>query len=423
MQRELTLKDGIALAIGSIIGSGILFLPSLTAEISGIHTSSVWILTTVLCVPLLFIFADMVKDVQAGSGVEGFVSLGLGKNIGAAIPILFLGTISFGMPSSAIIVGEYVKTLFQSGHSAVTLVAFALVLIGTITNLIGIKIASSFQLLIALVTLVMGASVYFVVQPEIPWHDSLSISNITNLDVIIPGVLIAFWAYAGFENMTFIAAEFKNPKRDFQLSMIIALLVCGLLYWILSLSYYAVAVPGQEATFSGLLQIAQFSNHHRVLNVIITLFAFLAVQINFNSWIWGISRLVYSSAKQGKLPQYLGTLNNKQIPARAVLLLAMIFTGVLILSIYFVNFLDFIVPIVSTNFIFIYLLCLLSYIRFKKIGLLRNIAIVLFLLLLPVIISAGWAILYPIFLSCCGLIYYNRSENRRRRLSIPSTAV
>ena len=35
LERQLTLKNGIPLGIGSIIGSGILFLPSLTYSISG----------------------------------------------------------------------------------------------------------------------------------------------------------------------------------------------------------------------------------------------------------------------------------------------------------------------------------------------------------------------------------------------------
>jgi amino acid efflux transporter len=97
LKRQLTLKDGIALALGSVLGSGILFLPSLTFSISGAYTLWVWIITTLLCIPLVYIFSDMVKEFPNESGVEGFISSGLGHRIGASIPIIFLGTVCLGL--------------------------------------------------------------------------------------------------------------------------------------------------------------------------------------------------------------------------------------------------------------------------------------------------------------------------------------
>jgi len=42
LRRTLTLWDGIALAIGSIAGSGILYLPSLTYVLAGHDVLLVW---------------------------------------------------------------------------------------------------------------------------------------------------------------------------------------------------------------------------------------------------------------------------------------------------------------------------------------------------------------------------------------------
>ena len=57
----------------------------------------------------------MVKNVPNESGIEGFIKLGLGEGLSAIIPILFLGTVSIGMPLSAYIVGDYMQHLLGGG--------------------------------------------------------------------------------------------------------------------------------------------------------------------------------------------------------------------------------------------------------------------------------------------------------------------
>ncbi len=416
LKRQLTLKDGISLAFGSVIGSGILFLPSLTFAISSSYTLWVWIITTLFCVPLVYIFSDMVKEIPNESGVEGFISAGLGKRVGATMPILFLGTISFGMPASALIVGEYVKYLIDGGILTQMFTAFFIVFCGILTNLTGIKIGAKVQLSVTFLICIVGILLIIFAFPTKFGEGALTFSsNISSL--VIPGIVVAFWAFAGFENLTFIAGEFKNPARDFKLSMFIALFLAGLLYLLLSESCASHIPHATINPIAGLYQLSE-TIHPKILSTfIITIFAFLAVQINFNSWIWGISRLIYSSATKNKLPAYFSILNSKNIPARAVLLLASLFSIVLLGSILFPSFLKIILITVSTNFVFIYILCLISYVFFKKRGFLKVLSIILLALLVSVLLSSKWLILYPLFLFISGLIinYYffdNSNINR-----------
>ena len=58
LSRSLNLGQGITLAIGSIMGSGILFLPSLTYSIAGNDISVVWLAATIICIPLLLFFPE-----------------------------------------------------------------------------------------------------------------------------------------------------------------------------------------------------------------------------------------------------------------------------------------------------------------------------------------------------------------------------
>ncbi len=112
---------------------------------AGACTLWVWIITTLLCIPLIYIFTDMVKEIPNESGIEGFVSLGLGKHIGATIPIILLGTISFGMPAAALIVGEYVKNFLGTGAYTQIIVAFVIIFSSVIMNFREVKLGAHIQ--------------------------------------------------------------------------------------------------------------------------------------------------------------------------------------------------------------------------------------------------------------------------------------
>ena len=116
LRRTLTLWDGLALAIGSIAGSGILYLPSLTYVLAGHDVLLVWLGGTLLCLPMLFMFTDMVRLVPDGSGIEGFIARGLSSNVAATVPILFLSIVVLGIPAGALVAGEYLRAAIGGGR-------------------------------------------------------------------------------------------------------------------------------------------------------------------------------------------------------------------------------------------------------------------------------------------------------------------
>src|SRR5215207_5185598 len=115
LQRTLGLGDGVVLAIGSIAGSGILFLPSLTYSLAGHEVLIVWGVGTLLCLPMLFVFTDMVRVVPDGSGIEGFVGRGLGPRVAATVPVLFLSVVVLGIPAGALVAGTYLRDAVGGG--------------------------------------------------------------------------------------------------------------------------------------------------------------------------------------------------------------------------------------------------------------------------------------------------------------------
>jgi amino acid efflux transporter len=396
LKKTLGLLEGSTLAIGSIIGSGILFLPSLTFSIAKYDVAIVWPLATLLCIPLLFIFSDMLRVTPNAEGIESFIQLGLGKNIASAIPIIFLGTVTLGMPSAAIIAGEYAYKAINSS-TTVPLVAYSLIIIAIVVNLLGGKLSGKINTIVAFSLFVVGGIVVFMTSKmAVPLYPSI-IPNY-NFSSISKAIVLAFWAYAGFENLSFIAGEFKNPKRDYFLSMIIALVVCGLLYFAISINYAALISNNNVDSVAGLSQLTSLAGLSPTFSIVLALFAIFCVLINLISWTWGISRLIFVSANKGFLPRYFGVQKNN-IPRRSMLLLGTIFFVTLSLGILLPQYFESALKVVSTNFVFVYVLCLLSYVIYVKNLLKRLVGLILLLGLIILLSSSGWLLLYPITLT------------------------
>ena len=109
LQRTLGLGGGIALAIGSVAGSGILFLPSVIYRLAQHDALVVWALATLLCVPLLLVFGEMVRESHDGSGIEGFIARGLGPGFASCIPLLFALIFPPALAAATLVAGGYLE--------------------------------------------------------------------------------------------------------------------------------------------------------------------------------------------------------------------------------------------------------------------------------------------------------------------------
>src|ERR687896_2625554 len=115
LERTLGLGAGIALAIGSVAGSGILFLPAVTYRVAGPDAMLVWALAGALCVPLLLVFGELVREAPESSGLEGFVARGLGSRAAACVPLLLLVTFYPAMAAASLVAGGYLEAAVGGG--------------------------------------------------------------------------------------------------------------------------------------------------------------------------------------------------------------------------------------------------------------------------------------------------------------------
>jgi amino acid efflux transporter len=287
------------------------------------------------------------------------------------------------------------------------------------TNLVGARAGARLQS-IATFTL-LGAAVVLVALtfPDARGGYDAVKPALDSLSPLLAGVLVAFWGFAGFENMTFVAGEMRNPKRDYLLASFIALASYGLLAALLTANIGAIFPPDAVDQLAGVAQLAG-----RVSGgaVVITVLALALMQANNASWLWGISRLLFSSARDGRAPSWLAVLDARGIPRRAVLVLQLPGAGLTCVAAFVPGLVLHLVVGVSAVFMFIYALALASYVRTPRPWPRRAGAGMLLAAMVAVLASQGWYALPPLIVAGFAFFASRRSTTPRLRAATAGSA-
>jgi len=329
------MRYAVALYMSSVLGSGVLVLPGLAAQIAGPASLVAWVALSIISYPLAYTFASLSARRPESGGVYSFARESLGPGAASAVGWLFILWYVTGAPVVTVIAASYLAYAFPLTRTEIFLIAGLLTLGAFLVNYRGIVVSSRVQL--AVIVAIVGLLITAVVA-------SAPSVNSTNFTPFFPngyvpiGVSAAliFWSYLGYENVSNVAEEFKNPEKDFHRSILFSVIVIGLLYIsvaVATVGTRAYAAAGSIAPFAVML-----SNALGIYGAVGT--AILAVIIIFgtmNAYTTGISRVIYATAKDRGLPRLLDRINIKtQVPDRSLMLLLGL-SWITLLLFYFFN--------------------------------------------------------------------------------------
>lgn len=140
--------------------------------------------------------------------------------------------------------------------------------------------------------------------------------------LVLQGAVLTFYSFIGFEDMINVSEEVKNPRRNFPLAVIIALIVTAIVYFAVSISAVSVVAPAElAASKEPLVEVVRRAApwFPTALFSIIALFAITNTALL--NYIMG-SRLAYGMARQGFLPALLGRVHpQRRTPHVAIVVL------------------------------------------------------------------------------------------------------
>lgn len=340
------------LAFGSIAGSGILSLPSAVYSESGSASTLVWVLAAAACLPMLLMFRDAMSMSGDGDAIQTLVGRGLRPWVGAATPLMFLFVVVIGLPAGCVVAGRYVEDATSVTGSA-PVAASAILVLALVSNLLGGRIGRGVQL--AGSTVLVATGILLVVSGVGRATYPIDVvPNHQDWGHVLQGVLLAFWAFVGFENLTFLGRELRRPARDFLAVSAVALTVYGVFALALTLTIATTVEQGSVDPVTGLLQLAT----NRGAQAGVAVVALAAMLINAAAWVRGVDHLVAGAARQGRLP---ARLTDARLARTA--LLATLFGMALVLL---TARPDLIVPALAASsavFVLIYLMCTVAYVR------------------------------------------------------------
>ncbi len=146
---------------------------------------------------------------------------------------------------------------------------------------------------------------------------------------------LIFWSFLGYENVSNVAEEFEDPRRDFQRSILWSVVLVSGLYLavaVVTVGTLAYKAGGSVAPFAAIFSnvLGNYGGGGTAILAIVIIFA------TVNAYTAGMSRVVLAVARDHGLPKWLDYVDPKTgTPTRSLMMLSGLSLAMLVLYYFF----------------------------------------------------------------------------------------
>jgi amino acid transporter len=245
---SLSLRGATVLGVGSMVGAGIF---ALLGEAGAVAGAAVWISFLVggIVAGLLgYVCAKLGMRFPSSGGLITYLEkgFGLGRVLGITSWLGYIAAVVVVTAMVAVSFGGYAVSLFVpdsswSGWDNVFISALLVVMCAL--NMVGTKAVAAAQA--ALVVGVLAVFGVFIVS-TVPHIDTalLSFDDYPSASKILASVALTFFAFLGFNVLTFTAGDMENPQRELPRAMALSLGITTVLYVLIAIGVFGtLTVP------------------------------------------------------------------------------------------------------------------------------------------------------------------------------------
>jgi len=210
--------------------------------------------------------------------------------------------------------GTTVTAVFNLPAVIIIAIITALLVVGikesaNVNNVIVfVKVAVVLVFIVGAIHAVNPANWHPFIPPQTVGPDGLPIKGAFGWSGVMTGAAVVFFAYIGFDAVSTAAQEARNPQRDMPVGIIGSLLVCTVLYILVSgiatgvVPYTELNVPDPIAVVADRAGLGWISSFIK-LGAIAGLSSVILVML------LGQSRVFYSMARDGLLPEWVNKVH------------------------------------------------------------------------------------------------------------------
>ncbi|MBI5332188.1 MAG: amino acid permease [Candidatus Aenigmarchaeota archaeon] len=308
--------------IGAILGAGIYVLLGKAAGIGG---NAVWMsfgIAAFLAILTGLSYAELVSMFPRSSAEYGYTKRAFGKRIGFVIGLLIILASIVSAAAVAIGFGGYFSALFN-----IPIIPAAILLIILLSGVLvyGIKESAILAILFTLIEIAGLLIVIVIGFPQIGSVDYFEIPS-SGFTSIFAAASLIFFAYLGFEEMSRLGEESKNPRKTLPKALIISIIISTILYMLVAVTAVSVvswqSLAVSNAPLADVVATVLGSNAFMLIAVI----ALFATANTVLFIMLAGSRIMYGMSSEKVLPKKLCCLiKTRKTPLYAIIL-TMIFT-------------------------------------------------------------------------------------------------
>ncbi|KAL5021429.1 hypothetical protein ScPMuIL_000584 [Solemya velum] len=336
LKKRITLFNGVAIIVGSIIGSGIFVTPKGVLEGAG----SVWLSMIVWCgCGLLSLvgalcYAELGTTIVRSGGDYAYILETFGPCL--AFLQLWVNLIIIRPTAQAIVALTFAYYALQPIYLAcsppeiaVRLLAAICISILTAVNVLSVRAATRIQDIFTVAKLlalfiITIAGLVMIGFGEVEYFQN----GFENTSTDVGSVSLAFYsglfAYAGWNFLNFVTEEMKDPFKNLPRAIYISIPIVSFVYVMANIAYFTVISP-REMLESNAVAVTFGDKVFGVMSWIIPLFVALSTFGGVNGLLFTSGRLFYVGAREGHLPEFFAMIHIKRFTPMP----AMLFTGVM----------------------------------------------------------------------------------------------
>lgn len=335
-QPSLGIWRATSLVVGNIIGAGIFMLPASLAMYGNVGLLGL-IVTATGALLLAKVFARLSRDFPVLGGPYAYSREAFGEFIGFQMAWMYwIGTWA---SVAAITIGfvSYLGVFWPALHDNVGLtflISVATVWLFTFINMIGVKTASTVQLITTILKIVPLSIIGIVGLKEINFQNLLVLNahDVPFWPSVSAAAALTLFSFIGLESATIPAEDVKNPRKTIPKATVLGTLLSAIIYIGTMAVVFGILTPEQLASSKAPFVDAGSYIFGSWAGPVVAISAILCCLSTVNGWILVQSQMPVAIARDKLFPDFFDKHTKNGSPWVALLVSASLISLLLFMN-------------------------------------------------------------------------------------------